>query len=292
MQTETQIIFDINEMRFNNLIESINNYLKDTEDDILGCTTQGQNDELIIPSIYFQDNEFFNFIPTIAIHGLGTQIYSFKKNVVFGLQMYNSPFLSNYDDCESLFCEFLTIKRESILDFTIEKDKKYIAVKPKKGDKIGKFFSSNWRLMSRSGFIGAALLQLTGKGISALANKIGDDTIEQIGVMFHLNYIDNGERKRIDIACEKWYADDFEIMLQSQWKPTAEPMFIPETTEDKRKYNAMKINVGDTVLIPKFFRTLEGTVIEKNEKTAKIRIVKKGTTTIETVDYLDFRKKY
>ena len=71
-------------------------------------------------------------------------------------------------------------------------------------------------------------------------------------------------------------------MLQSQWKPTAEPMFIPKTAEEKRKYNAM---------VPKFFRTVEGTVIEKKEKTAKIRIVKNGTATIESVDYLDFRKK-
>lgn len=252
---------------------------KFAEEKIYGMTSPSYAGDLIIPSIYIEDNKFIVCNRSMAVPGIMLTVISFGDNIVFSLELYNNFYIKKYHFTKSKFYPFLVIDRSSVKNFTFEDHHKFRAVKPKTTHMVVKKLFDGIP-------IGGLVPLFLFNNITRIAANAEADAIEKVGTIFNLSYEKDGKLNEIAISCETHYADIFERFLKVNWTKEL-PMEDPEPTtkEEVRKRRFEMTNVGDKVRFPGW-NMKYGHVVKKESEYAVIKLITKdGSEKFENVDY-------
>ena len=195
------------------MASDLSSQIDDDDDKILDSTGPGAAGNQTVPSIYFSPNEYFKVIQETAREGMLLTIVSTEKFLSFYFEFHENPFIKYFNSAKHKFILILKISRANIISFKKNEDVQLKAVKPKKSYEI----MSNIGSMP-GGFIPTAIF----KGVFNLAAKAENTTVNKIGVRYLLEFYEGDSPKSIEIVCEKFYINDFNIFLNTHWT-NAEP---------------------------------------------------------------------
>lgn len=249
---------------------------------LLDATCPSLNVETILPTIYFLDNNYFNFPSGLTVPGIMLSIYSFTNKIAFFLETYDDS-IDDYHPIKNGFYPFLIINREDIINFKYEENHKFNVIKRKD---VNNFIDNHKSLGLLSGGLIPGLIT---RGALNIAGKMEEDTIEKIGNVFHLKCKFQNKEIEIHIASDHNYFFDFAYFLKKQWIP-----IIPlrETLDETKEYRVLRfpfvLKIGDKVKVWGWgmLSSSTGYIIDMEGTIAVVKIIgKNGSEKIERIKY-------
>ncbi len=252
--------------------EIVNERLLDTTGDMFVVYGDGES---LFSSFYCQDNEYFEFPPKMTQAGSLQSLYSYENKVIILLE-FNDELVKDYHPIKNKFTTILDVKRDDIIGFEIEDNKKYRAAKQSNTQAFVENHKRSIAMMSRGLIPGL----IVGGILKAVASS-EDDSIEKTGTIFNLIFFHNKKKIKLAIACEEINKENFSVFLNEHWKNTA-PQIKKQNIKDLKNAKVHNfprmLKIGDWVIIKGWFSSDIGLIIDIKGVYAKVRVTTDGKT--------------